>query len=41
MELNVIYKQPAKKTWQFTNIELKYFNYNIKKHFKRECKVKP
>jgi len=41
MELNVIYKQLAKKTWQFTNIELKYFNCSIKKHFKKKYKTKP
>jgi len=41
MKLNVIYKQSVKKTWQFTNIGLKYFNCNMEGHFKREYKAKP
>jgi len=41
MELNAIYKQLTKKTWQPTNIKLKYFNYNIEKHFKKKYKAKP
>jgi len=35
MELDAIYKQPIKKTWQFTNIGLKYFNCGIKEYFKK------